>query len=173
MAAKAASGPHGLLAAGLFTAVALGADLPAGYSAAPYYPSPYTGWVDSWSDSVQKAKALVDTMTLAEKANITSGTGIYMGEFCRILRLIAFFGCHANNLQSKCLLSPIRSIGRELRKLTEQKQRLRRHDRKRPSSGLSSAVHSRLRPRRSRDRQHHSLPGWYHDRRDFRQDSHV
>lgn len=87
MAPYTGASPHGgLLAAGLFTAAVLGegvgprASLPSGYVAAPYYPSPYTGWVESWSDSVQKAKALVDTMTLAEKANITAGTGIYMGK---------------------------------------------------------------------------------------------
>jgi beta-glucosidase len=56
------------------------ADVPAPYVAAPYYPAPHTGWIPSWSDSVKKAKALVDTMTLAEKANITAGTGIFMGE---------------------------------------------------------------------------------------------
>lgn len=67
-----------LLATTLFTATALGGSLPAGYAALPYYPAPYTGWISDWSDSVQKAKAMVDTMTLAEKANITAGTGIYM-----------------------------------------------------------------------------------------------
>lgn len=79
-------GPHGLLAAALFAAGSSGTKvgprdaLPSGYVAAPYYPAPYTGWVADWADSVEKAKALVDTMTLAEKANITAGTGIYMGE---------------------------------------------------------------------------------------------
>ncbi|KAK7708617.1 hypothetical protein SLS64_006719 [Diaporthe eres] len=65
---------------GLSQAATIGrrADVPAPYVAAPYYPAPYTGWIPSWSDSVQKAKALVDTMTLAEKANITAGTGIFM-----------------------------------------------------------------------------------------------
>lgn len=67
-----------LLVTSLLTTAALGGSLPAGYSAPPYYPAPYTGWVASWTDSVQKAKALVDTMTLAEKANITAGTGIFM-----------------------------------------------------------------------------------------------
>lgn len=76
----------GLVVASLFVTPSLGASIgpraavPDGYVAAPYYPAPYTGWISSWSDSVQKAKALVDTMTLAEKANITAGTGIYMGE---------------------------------------------------------------------------------------------
>lgn len=79
MSPHTGASPHGLLATGLLTAAAVGA-ANSGYVAAPYYPAPYTGWVDSWSDSVQKAKALVDTMTLAEKANITAGTGIYMGK---------------------------------------------------------------------------------------------
>jgi hypothetical protein len=54
-------------------------DVPAGYVAAPYYPAPYGGWVADWADSYAKAKTLVDRMTLAEKTNITAGTGIYMG----------------------------------------------------------------------------------------------
>lgn len=76
----------GLVVTSLLTGLSQGAtirkraDVPAPYVAAPYYPAPYTGWIPSWSDSVQKAKALVDTMTLAEKANITAGTGIFMGK---------------------------------------------------------------------------------------------
>lgn len=53
--------------------------VPAGYVAAPYYPSPHGGWTEDWSASYAKAKALVEQMTLAEKTNITAGTGIYMG----------------------------------------------------------------------------------------------
>lgn len=77
----------GLIVTGLLAGLSQGASIgkrapvPAPYVAAPYYPAPYTGWIPSWSDSVQKAKALVDTMTLAEKANITAGTGIFMGKF--------------------------------------------------------------------------------------------
>lgn len=67
-----------LLVTSLLTTAVLGGSLPDGYSAPSYYPAPYTGWIADWSESVQKAKALVDTMTLAEKANITAGTGIYM-----------------------------------------------------------------------------------------------
>jgi hypothetical protein len=55
--------------------------VPDGYYVPPYYPAPYGGWVDSWQGSYAKAKALVDSMTLAEKTNITAGTGIYMGKF--------------------------------------------------------------------------------------------
>ncbi|PKS09650.1 hypothetical protein jhhlp_004269 [Lomentospora prolificans] len=52
------------------------------YATAGYYPAPYGGWTSDWSDSYQKAKSLVDQMTLAEKTNITSGTGIFMGMRC-------------------------------------------------------------------------------------------
>jgi beta-glucosidase len=49
----------------------------------PYYPAPHGGWTGDWTESYAKAKALVDVMTLAEKTNITSGTGIFMGmHFC-------------------------------------------------------------------------------------------
>ena len=51
-----------------------------GYNSPAYYPAPYGGWVDEWRDSYSKAKKLVDSMTLAEKTNITAGTGIFMGE---------------------------------------------------------------------------------------------
>jgi beta-glucosidase len=54
--------------------------VPAGYVALPYYPTPHGGWTSDWSASYSKAKALVEKMTLAEKTNITAGTGIYMGK---------------------------------------------------------------------------------------------
>ncbi|KAM4066463.1 fibronectin type III-like domain-containing protein [Hirsutella rhossiliensis] len=47
-----------------------------------YYPAPYGGWADDWVESYAKARKLVDAMTLAEKTNITSGTGIFMGARC-------------------------------------------------------------------------------------------
>ena len=53
--------------------------VPEGYHAAPYYPTPHGGWLDSWQDAYTKAQDLVSQMTLAEKVNITSGVGIYMG----------------------------------------------------------------------------------------------
>lgn len=53
--------------------------VPAGYASPPYYPTPYGGWDDQWSDAYQKAVALVSRMTVAEKVNITAGTGLYMG----------------------------------------------------------------------------------------------
>ncbi|KAF5027061.1 hypothetical protein F66182_830 [Fusarium sp. NRRL 66182] len=55
-----------------------------GYNASPYYPAPYGGWVDEWAESYAKAKKLVDSMTLAEKTNITAGTGIFMGSADRV-----------------------------------------------------------------------------------------
>lgn len=54
--------------------------LPPGYVAASYYPTPHAGWTSDWSASFDNAKALVEKMTLAEKTNITAGTGIYMGK---------------------------------------------------------------------------------------------
>ncbi|KAJ3947029.1 uncharacterized protein N0V96_003414 [Colletotrichum fioriniae] len=58
--------------------ISVRSDVPAGYVAAPYYPAPYGGWASDWTDSYRRAKAVVDKMTLAEKTNITSGTGIFM-----------------------------------------------------------------------------------------------
>ncbi|WYZ38560.1 hypothetical protein EsH8_III_000474 [Colletotrichum jinshuiense] len=67
-------------------------DVPAGYVAAPYYPAPYGGWTSGWSDSYKRAKALVDRMTLAEKTNITSGTGIFMAAASEILAALSALG---------------------------------------------------------------------------------
>ncbi|KAK6537809.1 hypothetical protein TWF694_010714 [Orbilia ellipsospora] len=47
----------------------------------PWYPSPKGGTVRSWEDSYKKAHQLVSKMTLAEKVNITTGTGWQM-DFC-------------------------------------------------------------------------------------------
>ena len=50
--------------------------LPSGYEQSPpYYPTPNGGWISSWSASYEKAAAVVANMTLAEKVNLTSGTG--------------------------------------------------------------------------------------------------
>jgi len=54
--------------------------VPAGYVAAPYYPTPLGGWASSWTESYSKAADLVKNLTLAEKVNLTTGTGLYMGE---------------------------------------------------------------------------------------------
>jgi len=54
-------------------------DVPAGYVAPPYYPTPKGGWVASWADSYAKAARVVANMTLAEKVNLTTGTGLLMG----------------------------------------------------------------------------------------------
>ncbi|KAI0397051.1 glycoside hydrolase family 3 protein [Xylariaceae sp. FL0594] len=56
--------------------------LPAGYVSAPYYPAPYGGWDASWSDAYDKAVALVSQMNIAEKVNITGGTGLFMVRRC-------------------------------------------------------------------------------------------
>jgi beta-glucosidase len=53
-------------------------DVPAGYYAPPYYPTPKGGWVSSWADAYAKAQKVVVNMTLAEKVNLTTGTGIFM-----------------------------------------------------------------------------------------------
>ncbi|KAI1154311.1 beta-glucosidase-like protein [Nemania diffusa] len=53
--------------------------VPAGYASPPYYPAPYGGWDNDWSAAYTKAVALVSRMTVAEKVNITAGTGMYMG----------------------------------------------------------------------------------------------
>lgn len=53
--------------------------VPAGYVAAPYYPAPPGGWVSSWAAAYAKAEKVVANMTLAEKVNLTTGTGELMG----------------------------------------------------------------------------------------------
>ncbi|KAL4940745.1 putative beta-glucosidase F [Aspergillus oleicola] len=45
----------------------------------PYYPAPNGGWVSNWADAYRKAQNVVRNLTLAEKVNLTTGTGIYMG----------------------------------------------------------------------------------------------
>ncbi|EPS36956.1 hypothetical protein H072_9519 [Dactylellina haptotyla CBS 200.50] len=47
----------------------------------PWYPSPKGGTLKSWENSYKKARDLVSKMTLAEKVNITTGTGWQM-DFC-------------------------------------------------------------------------------------------
>lgn len=54
-------------------------DVPAGYVAAPYYPAPKGGWSADWTAAYAKAQAVVSEMTLAEKVNLTTGTGFLMG----------------------------------------------------------------------------------------------
>lgn len=53
--------------------------VPAGYVAAPYYPTPKGGWVDTWTAAYAKAQIIVAQMTLAEKVNLTTGIGELMG----------------------------------------------------------------------------------------------
>lgn len=53
--------------------------VPAGYESLPYYPTPHGGWTSNWSSAYAKAQNVVSEMTLAEKVNLTTGTGFYMG----------------------------------------------------------------------------------------------
>ena len=53
--------------------------VPAGYVALPYYPAPPGGWVGNWTAAYAKAQVVVANMTLAEKVNLTTGTGELMG----------------------------------------------------------------------------------------------
>jgi beta-glucosidase len=53
--------------------------VPAGYVAAPYYPTPPGGWVSNWTAAYAKAQKVVANMTLAEKVNLTTGVGENMG----------------------------------------------------------------------------------------------
>ncbi|KAK4149789.1 glycoside hydrolase superfamily [Chaetomidium leptoderma] len=45
----------------------------------PWYPSPKGGIAKSWAASYEKAAKMVSKMTLAEKVNVTTGTGWEMG----------------------------------------------------------------------------------------------
>lgn len=54
-------------------------DLPTEYSTPDYYPTPLGGWINEWADAYNKAQKIVSNMTLAEKVNLTSGTGYLMG----------------------------------------------------------------------------------------------
>src|ERR1700754_460426 len=60
--------------------------VPQGYDAKPWYPAPKGGWVSSWTNSYSKAQAVVANMTLAEKVNLTSGTGYFMVSFALVLQ---------------------------------------------------------------------------------------
>ncbi|KAK9435574.1 Glycoside hydrolase, superfamily [Metarhizium brunneum] len=59
-------------------------NLPDGYYVPSYYPAPYGGWISDWQESYRKAREFVASMTLAEKTNITAGTGIFMGSAPRV-----------------------------------------------------------------------------------------
>lgn len=45
----------------------------------PWYPTPVGGQSTNWHESYKKASRMVEKMTLAEKVNITTGTGWRMG----------------------------------------------------------------------------------------------
>ncbi|GAP87612.2 putative glycoside hydrolase family 3 protein [Rosellinia necatrix] len=61
--------------------------VPAGYASPPYYPAPYGGWDDGWSNAYAKAASMVSRMTVAEKVNITAGTGRCVGNTGSALRV--------------------------------------------------------------------------------------
>ncbi|RPA98501.1 hypothetical protein L873DRAFT_1808121 [Choiromyces venosus 120613-1] len=50
-----------------------------GSTSPSWYPSPKGGTVDQWAESYRKAADLVRKMSLAEKVNVTTGTGWSMG----------------------------------------------------------------------------------------------
>ena len=45
----------------------------------PWYPTPLGGTSEKWADSYHKAQDIVQRMSLAEKVNVTTGTGWEMG----------------------------------------------------------------------------------------------
>ncbi|AEO61246.1 glycoside hydrolase family 3 protein [Thermothelomyces thermophilus ATCC 42464] len=45
----------------------------------PWYPAPKGGIAKTWAESYEKAAKMVSKMTLAEKVNVTTGTGWQMG----------------------------------------------------------------------------------------------
>ncbi|KAJ5387642.1 CAZyme family GH3 [Penicillium cosmopolitanum] len=49
------------------------------YQSPPFYPTPHGGWVSDWAEAYEKAYQVVSNMTLAEKVNLTTGTGFFMG----------------------------------------------------------------------------------------------
>lgn len=53
--------------------------VPEDYESPPYYPTPHGGWLSDWAEAYSKAQQVVGNMTLAEKVNLTTGTGFFMG----------------------------------------------------------------------------------------------
>ncbi|KAJ6177856.1 hypothetical protein N7519_008317 [Penicillium mononematosum] len=49
------------------------------FQAVPWYPTPLGGTSELWKESYAKAQGMVREMTLAEKVNVTTGTGWQMG----------------------------------------------------------------------------------------------
>ena len=65
---------------GFITSIAVGGlyvyrNAPRDGQSPPWYPSPRGGTVTAWESSYEKARLMVERMTLAEKVNITTGTG--------------------------------------------------------------------------------------------------
>ncbi|CAF9909174.1 MAG: hypothetical protein HETSPECPRED_008865 [Heterodermia speciosa] len=57
------------------------AELTAGTTSPPFYPSPWGSGSGSWADAYTKARAFVSQLTLIEKVNLTTGVG-WEGERC-------------------------------------------------------------------------------------------
>ncbi|KAJ2897944.1 putative glycoside hydrolase family 3 protein [Zalerion maritima] len=68
-----------ILASGGFFAYQKYTQAPPDGLSPPWYPSPKGGTARAWADSYAKAASMVETMTLAEKVNVTTGTGWMMG----------------------------------------------------------------------------------------------
>ncbi len=66
------------IASGGFVYKKFGREPPYGQSP-PWYPTPRGGTARNWADSYAKAATMVRRMTLAEKVNVTTGTGWQMG----------------------------------------------------------------------------------------------
>ncbi|KAG5918488.1 hypothetical protein E4U61_001703 [Claviceps capensis] len=79
------------------------ASVPDGYYVPAYYPAPYGGWTKDWQESYRKARAFVDSMTLAEKTNITAGSGIFMGELLLLRDAIIHTLEHCNGNSGSAL----------------------------------------------------------------------
>lgn len=67
-----------LAAGGAFAYKKYNDEPPYGHSP-PWYPTPKGGTSANWAESYKKAAAMVSRMTLAEKVNVTTGTGWMMG----------------------------------------------------------------------------------------------
>ncbi|CAG7944740.1 unnamed protein product [Penicillium salamii] len=52
---------------------------PSGSETVPWYPTPLGGTSSQWKESYAKAQEMVQAMSIAEKVNVTTGTGWQMG----------------------------------------------------------------------------------------------
>ncbi|OAA41636.1 Glycoside hydrolase, family 3 [Metarhizium rileyi] len=75
---------NGVIGSPALESSAEGSSNPDGYYVPQYYPAPFGGWVEDWQDSYRKSRDFVASMTLAEKTNITAGSGIFMGKLVSV-----------------------------------------------------------------------------------------